>query len=394
MPTGSQRYKQHQVWETLEVKREALEAARYDDAGLEQWRKDVVEWLAEAAKTKQARQPALYLSALDDLSNALNSLPPDVNQFRNYVSNRQPNQPQSLGGLETALRGLPLPPPKDLGNAYVDLLDKEVDARTSRLDELEARIAETETALQDRLDALNRVSSQVDRLGDEIEAQRTAIAEVSSTAESKMTEAWNDTLATWKQDRQAADETRDTEATEHVTALAATRRAAEALAEHAAGDLSAADWRSRGKRERKAAQWIRAAAVAAFLFAGAIGWFIVNEAIRKDFDLTVGDGVLRSSVAVVIAAFGGLLLRESGRHFREADTAEDVALALQALAPFYAGSDETVRLAARAAVGDAVLVKNVLSRFAHRDAAKYSGTELQSLVQEGTDALTPGTGAE
>lgn len=393
MPTGSQRYKQHQVWETLEVKREALEAARYDDAGLEQWRKDVVEWLAEAAKTKQARQPALYLSAFDDLSNALNSLPPDVNQFRNDVFNRQPNQPSHWVGLRPRFAGCRCRRRRTSGTPTSTCSTKRW---THGLrGSMNSRLGSPRPRLRFRTDSTHStVSAARSTVGDEIEAQRTAIAEVSSTAESKMTEAWNDTLATWKQDRQAADETRDTEATEHVTALAATRRAAEALAEHAAGDLSAADWRSRGKRERKAAQWIRAAAVAAFLFAGAIGWFIVNEAIRKDFDLTVGDGVLRSSVAVVIAAFGGLLLRESGRHFREADTAEDVALALQALAPFYAGSDETVRLAARAAVGDAVLVKNVLSRFAHRDAAKYSGTELQSLVQEGTDALTPGTGAE
>ena len=141
---------------------------------------------------------------------------------------------------------------------------------------------------------------------------------MSLTAETTMAKDWGEAFAEWRQERKQADETRDAEALEHVTALAATRRAAEALAEHAAGDLSAADWRSRGNRERKAAQWIRFGALAAFLFAGTIGWYIVNEAIKKDFDLTVGDGLLRSSVAVVIAAFGGLLLRESGRHFREA----------------------------------------------------------------------------
>lgn len=393
MATGSERYRKHSVWETLELKKEALAAARYDDAPTEQWRKDIVEWLTEAAKTKQARQPVLYLSALDALSNALNSVPTDVAQFRQYVANRQVDQPQYLGGLESALRSLPLPPPRDLSNAYVELLDKEIEARTTRLDELETRVAETEVALQGRLDELNRISREVDGLRNEIQTQREAIAGVSSTAEATIAEEWKEAISAWRQERKTADEARDAEAVEHVTALAATRRAAEALAEHAAGDLSAADWRSRGKRERKAAQWIRAGAVAAFLFAGAIGWFIVSEAIDNNFDLTVGDGLLRSSVAVVIAAFGGLLLRESGRHFREADTAEDVALSLQALAPFYAGSDDTVRLVARQQVGDAVLVKNVLSRFAHRDATKYSG-ELQGLVEQGTIALKPGSGGE
>jgi len=390
--TGSERYRKHSVWETLELKKDALDAARYDDAATERWRKDIVEWLAEAAKTKQARQPALYLTALDDLSNALNSLPTDVNQFRQYIANR--GHAQYLGGLESALRALPLPPPKDLSHAYVELLDKEIEARTTRLDFLETRVAEAETALQDRLQELNRISNEVDGLRKEIQAQGEAVSAVSSTAEATMREEWADALSAWKQERNTADETRDGEALEHVSALAATRRAAEALAEHAAGDLSAADWRSRGKRERKAAQWIRFGAVAAFSFAGAIGWFIVSEAIERDFDLTLGDGLLRSSVAVVIAAFGGLLLRESGRHFKEADTAEDVALSLQALAPFYAGSDEAVRVAARQQVGDAVLVKNVLSRFAHRDSAKYTGADLQSLVEHGTNALKPGSGGE
>ena len=72
MPTGSERYRRHSVWQSLELKKDALHAARYDDAATERWRKDIVEWLAEAAKTKQTRQPALFLAVLDELSNALN----------------------------------------------------------------------------------------------------------------------------------------------------------------------------------------------------------------------------------------------------------------------------------------------------------------------------------
>lgn len=84
--------------------------------------------------------------------------------------------------------------------------------------------------------------------------------------------------------------------------------------------------------------------MAAFVFAGAVGYFIVSEAIANNFDISVGGGILRASVAIVIDAFGALLLRESGRHFLEADTAEDVALSLKALAPFYANSDDEIRL--------------------------------------------------
>lgn len=48
--------------------------------------------------------------------------------------------------------------------------------------------------------------------------------------------------------------------------------------------------------------------------------------------------------------------------------------------------------ASRAKVGDAVLVRNVLSRFAHRDGAKHAGdTDLTALVEEGTGTLNLGS---
>lgn len=89
MATGYERYRQHPVWETLTLKRESLNSARYDDAATEQARLDIVEWLDEAIKTKGALQPALYLSALDALSTALNQVPVDNAQFRQFVANRK-----------------------------------------------------------------------------------------------------------------------------------------------------------------------------------------------------------------------------------------------------------------------------------------------------------------
>lgn len=390
MATGYERYSKHAVWETLQLKRESLNAARFDDAASEQARVDIVEWLDEALKTKAARQPALYLGALDELSNALNQLPVDTAQFKQFVANRRHGgQPYQL--LEQALRALPLPPPKDLKAAYVDLLDQEVQARTERLDQLEERVRETEKSLQERQGELDAVSTEADRLRGEIKTQQEAIKQVSESADADMRAAWEEKLEAWRQERRSTDEEHDAKAVESIGTLAAVTKAGEALAEHAAGDLSAADWYGRAKRERRAAQWIRAGALAAFVFAGAVGYFIVSEAIANNFDISVGGGILRASVAVVIGAFGALLLRESGRHFREADTAEDVALSLKALAPFYANSDDDVRLSARVQVGDAVLVKNVLSRFSHRDAAKHAGdvdsAQLPDIVKDATKAL-------
>lgn len=395
MVTGSQRYRSHKVWETLELKLDALKAARYDDSKTERMRKDVVEWLSEAKKSKLAQQPSLYLSALDELSAALNELQTGDNEFRQYVGVQyQAQSPQRIWRLLEALRALPLPPPKELANNYVELLDKEIEARTTRLDQLEDKVKETEVSLQARLDELDGVNQRLDELASDIEAERKNIAEVGSSAETKIDDEWSEALGTWKKERDATDHEHDAKALEHVATLAATASAGNALAEHAAGDLSAADWAKRATRERRAADRIRYGAIAAFIMAGAVGLFIVSEAIRNNFDLTLGDGVLRVTVTAVIAAFGALLLRESGRHFREADTAEDVKLSLQALAPFYAGSDASVRIDARKQVGDAVLVRNVLSRFANRDAAKHAGevnaAELPRLVDDATKALRGG----
>ncbi|MDQ0729185.1 hypothetical protein [Microbacterium sp. W4I20] len=390
MTTGFERYSGHEVWETLRLKRESLNAARFDNEASEQAREDIIEWLDEALKTRAARQPSLYLGALDQLSAALNQLPVDTASFNQFVAYRAHNgYPFQL--LEQALQGLPLPPPKDLKASYVELLDREVEARTARLTELERRIAETETALQDRMKELEGVSVAAEALQADLQSQREEIASVSQSAESDMRLAWQAALEEWQQERKAKDNEHEAQALESIATLAATTSAGEALAEHAAGDLSATDWYGRAKRERTAAQWIRVGAWIAFVFAGAVGFYIVNEAIIKNFDISIGGGILRASIAVVIGAFGALLLREAGRHFREADTAEDVALSLKALAPFYANSADGIRLAARVELGDAVLVKNVLSRFSHRDASKHGAevkpAELPGLVKEAAEAL-------
>jgi len=387
MATASERYRRHSVWETVGLKRQALAAARYGDKDAEALRADVVEWLLEAEKTRLTRQPALYLGVLDALQDNLNALGTAEADFYSFMF----SYPQQRERFLVAIRALPLPPPKDLKDTYVRLLDKEIEARTTRLDELEARVAETEKSLAERQKTLKQFEDKAEKVAAAVEGERLAVREVTAAAREQIETDWGETLASWWVDRNQFDKEQNSAILSHAASLAATARAGEALAEHAAGSLSAADWSGRAKRERRAAQWMRFGAAAAFIFAGAVGWFIVTEALHNNFDLTVGDGILRASVAAVIGAFGALLLRESGRHFREADTAEDVALSLKALAPFYAGSDEEVRKAARAQVGDAVLVKNMLSRFAHRDAAKHAGeintADLPKLVDDAAQAL-------
>lgn len=89
--TAQTRYRQHKVWETLELKLEALIAARYGDAKMEAWRTDIVDWLTEAKdREMEARQakleelnaeveraksrPESYREEADQLTTKLNDL--------------------------------------------------------------------------------------------------------------------------------------------------------------------------------------------------------------------------------------------------------------------------------------------------------------------------------
>lgn len=167
-----------------------------------------------------AQQPALYLSALDTLSAALNQLPVDTAQFRQFVANRQhPGQPYQQ--LEQALRALPLPPPRDLKATYVEQLDKEVEARNELLAGLKAQVTETEKALEARREELTAVSSEVEKLRAAIQAEREAIVEVSKAADSDMRTAWKEALETWTEERKKVDSENDAKTLESVATLAA-----------------------------------------------------------------------------------------------------------------------------------------------------------------------------
>lgn len=104
-------------------------------------------------------------------------------------------------------------------------------------------------------------------------------------------------------------------------------------------------------------------------------------AISRDLALTAGDGILRGAVVLALAGIGSFITLESQRHFREADSAEDVKLALTALEPYYAGSNDEEREAVRRDLGDTVFIKNTLSSFSNRDASKHSSLTNEQLNQ-------------
>lgn len=390
--TGAERYRKHEVWGTLTLKLDALKTIRFGNANTEQKRVDVIEWLAEALKTKATQQPSLYLSTLDDLDSELNLLPSTENEFKRYIDRRSNgSQGSSLTKLEAALRSLPLPAPKVISDKYGELLDQQIETGTTRLNELRGQISDAKKTLEEAQATVAQVNDEVDALRSQAKAESTKVSNVLESAEKKIGTDWESVLGDWKRKRDDADTEHNRQALGHLGSLAATSKAGKSLAKYAAGDLTATEWAKRATRERRSAKLLRYGAVVLFIGAAVVAIVVLGEAIRNAFDLTIGDGILRSSITLVLGAFGALILRESGRHFREADAAEDVSLSLQSLALFYEDSDEKTKNAARNQVGDAVLVKNVLSRFAHRDAAKHAGdvntAKLTELVESSMEAL-------
>lgn len=178
----------------------------------------------------------------------------------------------------------------------------------------------------------------------------------------------------------------------HIKLLSAAALTGRRLVEQAAGHLTAADWAGRAKRERWNAHGLRWASFVFFACAVIVGAWVLWVAIDKDLKLTFGDGILRGALVLALAGVGSFLTVEARRHFREADSAEDVKLALAALEPFYAGADDEERSEVRRELGDTVFIKNTLSRFSNRDAAKHSGptneqlNQIVDLIAKGSDA--------
>lgn len=191
--------------------------------------------------------------------------------------------------------------------------------------------------------------------------------------------------------RDAKDTALDSRMEDQTALLTAAAMVGQRLVEHAAGNLTALEWTGRATRERRSGRGLRGLAIAFGVAGLALAYYIVDRAVKKDFALTVGDGLLRAAAIIAVIAVGGFFAAESRRHYLESDTAEEVATAMRAIEPYYAGANDADRTSARNAVGETVFVKNVLSRFSSRDAGRHneavSSQDLSQIVDELTKAL-------
>ena len=359
----------------LYLRSDALEGARYSTAEIESVRKDTVEVLRQALLSKGNPVPVLYDSVLDGIQTILNSLTADEGGFQAFVNNGYNVQ------LANAVRRLPGPPPRQVNERYVAALDSSIQAREEELVALRVSLQEVGDEVLRLSKNLKSLSSAVERQSSKIVSDSATIAQVVATADDRLAADWNNKVSAWELERKTKDQALDIELADNILLLAGAASVGQRLVEQAAGSLTATDWAGRAKRERLNAVWMRAASFAFFVAALVAGGYILASAIDAGFELTIGDGILRGALILAVAGVGTFLSSESRRHFKEADSAEEVTLAITAIEPFYASSDGEDRETARSAVGDTVFVRNVLSRFASRDASKHASTTNQELTE-------------
>ncbi|MCR2811124.1 MULTISPECIES: hypothetical protein [unclassified Microbacterium] len=386
--TQIERYRQHEVWGLIELKRAALETVKYSQQPYEESRLQVITLLEAATRSKTNAQPALYDDTLNAIRDILNQLSADEQSFSVW------SQQSYMNDFRSRVRELPGPPPRQVNDSYVAALDTAVAARQQELEELRASVAALNEEVVAKTREFAQLTNEVDAQRVKLTADAATISQAVATADEQLRREWANALASWEQEREMRDGALDAEMTAHIQLLSTAALAGRRLVEQAAGHLTAADWAGRAKRERWNAHGLRWASFVFFAFAVVVGGWVLWVAIDKDLTLTVGDGILRGALVLALAGVGSFLTIEARRHFREADSAEDVKLALAALEPFYAGADDGERKEVRRVLGDTVFIKNTLSRFSNRDAAKHAGptneqlNQIVDLIAKGTDATS------
>lgn len=378
-------YRQHQVWEVLQLKSEALKTARYGNASIERMRINIQKMLEYALRSRDnAQQSFLYVALLNDLQGLVNQIPSDEGQFHNWASNYLPQ-------LEPFVRQLPGPAPRNMPQSYVDQLDEAIRVREAELSTLREEIESLREQVKLQESAIANHAATVTQQEKAVTTAREQVEEIATSTESALNQSFEESLMSWMNERDQKDSVLNDRMQDQVSLLTAAAQVGQRLVEHAAGNLTALDWTKRAKRERRNGLTLRALAVV-FGFAGlGLAYYIVDRAVKKDFDLTVGDGLLRAGAILAVIAVGGYFAAESRRHYTESDTAEEVATAMLAIEPYYAAAEDKDRTDARNAVGETVFVKNVLSRFASRDAGRHNeavtSQDLAIVVAELTKAL-------
>jgi hypothetical protein len=374
--TAAEEYREHQVWNVLDTKLEAVDRMRFQTEGAEEARRRVLEVLKYAQRSRpNVARAALYIGCLDALQERLNhQIPADQGNFeRSYIRNGP------YAELVAAVRALPGPTPKGMADSSVEALDEAIKFRRRELTDLTSDVAELREEIAAESRRLEEFRKAVEKADVENRDSRARIAQTADDAQSTLRSEWEAKVAEWETGRTRKDEEIDREIDDKLGLLTYASQAAERLVEHAAGRFTARDWAERATRERELGYRMRNWAIIVYILAGLIGAALVLEAIQRDHGLDVSGSLLRIAVVGAIGALGFYLSRESRRHLDEANSSEEVATILQALEFYYASADGETRESARLKVGEMLFVRNIQSRFSARDASRHNALDNQQL---------------
>ncbi len=370
-------YEQHPFWGALKELKEGLAVQEFQNPTHESYRKELVEVLDTTQKLSAKAPPGSYLykGLLDSTQSYLTSyFKPTESSVSNY--------PSYHGSLYDYLRQLPVQP-KNLPTATLDRFTNDVAARTNELKELEQQIEQSQQTLERLNDSISDLASRHDALltatKESKESLHTVTVEQINTIKSDATDRLNtiksalsDQASNAKQTFTAKMKEIDTAATAELNSMKGLRDVGAKLLSVASGTLVATSWADRAAKEKKTATQLRNFSYCIFALSIIAGVFFLIQSFFHAEGLTVGDGILRASLTLALAGFGGIVLRESGQHKVEGDTAQDISLSLAGLSTFYASADKETQNQARKELGEAVMIKNIISRYSNRDASKHS----------------------
>lgn len=212
--TPVERYRRHAVWEMLDLRNEALNAARYSTAETESLREDILEIIRLALLSKSNPIPVLYETVLNGIQTYLNSLTADEGGFQAFVNNGYSIE------LANHVRQLPGPPPRQVNDRYVAALDSAISAREIELSALISSMGDVQKQIATLKRELVTLSDTVERQESKITADSATISQVVSAADGRLSAEWTNKVSAWELERKTKDQVLDTQLSDNIRLLA------------------------------------------------------------------------------------------------------------------------------------------------------------------------------
>lgn len=376
--SGYEQYKNHPVWTKLHLKLEALRSSRFDESSAEELRTELISILALAKSSEKNGKAYIYMDPLQELENYIDAV---------YIGGTSNQFVQSYGQYRSyfhqAIRSLPGPRGSEITKTLEAELVEMIEVRDTEIQELRKALVEQASQALTLSQELLKIKDSA-KVALETTSNETArISQAATDFEVARAEFRETQSSVWQSTHDKLRDTFQAKADSEIALLATAANVGKRLVEIAATNLTALSWVEKAERERKSGTSLRRASIGAFITAAILGGFVAYLTFSNDHQTGLGDALIRIAVITAVSAIGAYLSVESRRHLREADSAEEVSMALSALEPFLANSEDESRSAIRNELGETLFIQNVRSRFGSRDANKHSSldpSQMQGLV--------------